>query len=148
MLTFIFVAHRIDARILAMRDEYLQRLPKALAPRIIQLTPQKGADSAKRLELEAAQIKKHAKGKLVVLAPEGKHYTSEAFSNLCEQWWREDTTVICGSADGVCSELKKQAQLISLSALTLPHALVQVVLGEQLYRAHTIISGHPYHSGH
>jgi 23S rRNA (pseudouridine1915-N3)-methyltransferase len=53
---------------------------------------------------------------------------------------------IIGGADGLAPDIKKGASLLwSLSPLTLPHALVRVVLAEQLYRAASLLAGHPYH---
>lgn len=57
-----------------------------------------------------------------------------------------DVCFIIGGADGLDEELKRSADLVlCLSSLTLPHALVRVVLAEQLYRAASLIRGHPYH---
>jgi 23S rRNA (pseudouridine1915-N3)-methyltransferase len=57
-----------------------------------------------------------------------------------------DLALVIGGPDGLASEVLTRAdQKLSLSRLTLPHPLVRVVLAEQLYRAHTILSGHPYH---
>jgi len=54
-----------------------------------------------------------------------------------------------GPADGWSAEARNRAQLLlSLGAMTLPHELARVVLAEQVYRACTILAGHPYHSGH
>ena len=59
---------------------------------------------------------------------------------------RVPTAFVIGGADGLDPEIKKDAALLlRLSALTLPHALAQVLLCEQLYRAATLLSGHPYH---
>lgn len=58
----------------------------------------------------------------------------------------DQITVVIGGADGLDQTLRDSAFAVwSLSAMTLPHLLVQVVLAEQLYRAWTIINGHPYH---
>ena len=57
-----------------------------------------------------------------------------------------DLALLIGGADGFAPEVRARADLSwSLSRLTLPHALVRVVLAEQLYRAHSVLSGHPYH---
>jgi 23S rRNA (pseudouridine1915-N3)-methyltransferase len=63
--------------------------------------------------------------------------------------WRQggrDVGFIIGGADGTAGALKAEADLVwSLSALTLPHQLVRIILAEQLYRAASMLSGHPYH---
>jgi 23S rRNA (pseudouridine1915-N3)-methyltransferase len=57
-----------------------------------------------------------------------------------------DLALVIGGPDGLASDVLARAdQQLSLSKLTLPHTLVRVVLAEQLYRAHTVLSGHPYH---
>jgi 23S rRNA (pseudouridine1915-N3)-methyltransferase len=57
-----------------------------------------------------------------------------------------DLVLVIGGPDGLASEVQARAdQQLALSKLTLPHPLVRVVLTEQLYRAHTVLSGHPYH---
>jgi 23S rRNA (pseudouridine1915-N3)-methyltransferase len=57
-----------------------------------------------------------------------------------------DVAFVIGSADGLDRDLKTGADLLlSLSAMTLPHALVRVLLAEQLYRAVSLIQNHPYH---
>ena len=63
--------------------------------------------------------------------------------------WRQDgkdIVLLIGGADGLDPELKKEAQsMMRLSSMTLPHAMARVILVEQLYRAWTILQGHPYH---
>jgi 23S rRNA (pseudouridine1915-N3)-methyltransferase len=63
--------------------------------------------------------------------------------------WRQqgrDVAFIIGGADGTAAALKGEADLLwSLSALTLPHQLVRIVLAEQLYRSASMLAGHPYH---
>jgi 23S rRNA (pseudouridine1915-N3)-methyltransferase len=57
-----------------------------------------------------------------------------------------DLVLVIGGPDGLAAEVLSRAdQQLALSKLTLPHHLVRVVLAEQLYRAHTVLSGHPYH---
>ena len=103
-------------------------------------------------EVKLLQLKPAAAGKireripknvrLVALDERGKDLTTKQFAALL----REPTAFIIGGADGLDPSLKKEASLLlRLSALTLPHALAQVVLCEQLYRAATLLIGHPYH---
>ena len=88
----------------------------------------------------------------VLLDSRGKQMSSEAFA----QWLgrqRETATqqivFAIGPADGWSDTSRKAATLLlSLGPLTLAHALARVVLAEQLYRAFTILAGHPYHAGH
>jgi 23S rRNA (pseudouridine1915-N3)-methyltransferase len=63
--------------------------------------------------------------------------------------WRDDgqdVAFVIGSADGLAEEVKRgAAAVVALSALTLPHGLVRVVVAEQLYRVLSLLGGHPYH---
>ena len=78
----------------------------------------------------------------VVLDERGAELTTEKFARLL----RASTAFVIGGADGLSPAAKEKAQLLlRLSALTLPHALAQVILLEQLYRAASILTGHPYH---
>jgi len=53
---------------------------------------------------------------------------------------------VIGSADGLSADVKAGADaIVAISAMTLPHGLVRVLLAEQLYRAHSVLAGHPYH---
>ena len=80
--------------------------------------------------------------RLVVLDERGKDFTTAQFAQLLG----EATTFLVGGPDGLDAEIKNTAALqLRLSALTLPHALAQVILHEQLYRAATLLIGHPYH---
>lgn len=80
--------------------------------------------------------------RLVALDERGKDYTSRQFAELLNS----ETAFVIGGPDGLDPSIKKEAALLlRLSAMTLPHALAQVVLLEQLYRAATLLTGHPYH---
>jgi 23S rRNA (pseudouridine1915-N3)-methyltransferase len=82
------------------------------------------------------------KGNLVALDERGKDMTTQQFAKLLGK----ETTFVIGGPDGLDAALKAEAALLlRLSALTLPHALAHVVLAEQLYRAATMLTGHPYH---
>lgn len=80
--------------------------------------------------------------RLIALDERGRDFTTEQFAVLLAQ----PSAFVIGGADGLSAALKGRADLLlRLSSLTLPHALAQVVLLEQLYRAATLRSGHPYH---
>jgi len=82
--------------------------------------------------------------RLVALDERGEDYTTRQFAGLL----KTETAFVIGGADGLPPEIKKQAALLlRLSSMTLPHALAQVVLMEQIYRAASILTGHPYHRG-
>jgi 23S rRNA (pseudouridine1915-N3)-methyltransferase len=80
--------------------------------------------------------------RLVVLDERGRDYSTRQFAALLET----ETAFVIGGPDGLNASIKDDAQvLLRLSAMTLPHALAQVVLLEQVYRAATLLTGHPYH---
>lgn len=80
--------------------------------------------------------------RLIALDERGRDFTTERFAALLG----EPSAFVIGGADGLSMSLKSRADLLlKLSSLTLPHALAQVILVEQLYRAATLLGGHPYH---
>ncbi|QNI31523.1 23S rRNA (pseudouridine(1915)-N(3))-methyltransferase RlmH [Alloacidobacterium dinghuense] len=89
---------------------------------------------------------------LVLLDSRGKQFASEQFAELLgkqRDQGQQKIVFAIGPADGWSDDARRQANLLlSLGTMTLPHELARVVLSEQLYRAFTILSGHPYHTGH
>lgn len=78
----------------------------------------------------------------IALDERGKDLTTREFAALLGK----ERTFVIGGPDGLSDKVKKEAaQLVRLSSLTLPHALAQVMLLEQIYRAATLLTGHPYH---
>ena len=132
-LHVVAVAHRLPAWAECARDEYLRRMPRGYEVKLVQLKP---AAAGKILE----RIPKNAR--LVALDERGRDLSTKQFAALLGA----PTAFVIGGADGLDPALKRQAALLlRLSALTLPHALAQVVLCEQLYRAASLRGGHPYH---
>lgn len=88
----------------------------------------------------------------ILLDSRGKQYTSEEFAAHLSRIRDEGTqrvTLAIGPADGWSAAARERASLLlSFGRMTLPHQLARVVLAEQVYRALTILAGHPYHSGH
>jgi 23S rRNA (pseudouridine1915-N3)-methyltransferase len=87
--------------------------------------------------------------RLVVLDERGRSLSSAAFSSLIGEARNAGAaalTLLIGGPDGIDDELRNRASLVvAFGAMTWPHQLVRVLLAEQLYRAATILSGHPYH---
>lgn len=88
----------------------------------------------------------------VLLDSRGKQFTSEDFAaqiGRLRDSGTQNLVLAIGPADGWSASARTQANLLlSFGAMTLPHQLARVVLAEQVYRALTILAGHPYHSGH
>ncbi|HTM88366.1 MAG TPA: 23S rRNA (pseudouridine(1915)-N(3))-methyltransferase RlmH [Terriglobales bacterium] len=135
-----------DPAIQALTAEYLKRL-SAYA----QLEALAVGSEAALLKL-AARTANRAPSTLVLLDNRGRQFTSEEFARfLDEQQSRSPQPLLLavGPADGFSEQARKGASLLlSLGKMTLPHELARVVLLEQLYRAFTILKGHPYHLGH
>ena len=117
---------------------------------VVELPESRAGSAARRKAEEAAALRPAlTDGLLVCLDEGGKSLTSQAFAERLRQW-RDDgrpaVNFVIGGADGLDPELRSGAELtLSFSPLTWPHQLVRIMLAEQLYRATTIISGHPYH---
>ena len=134
-------------------NEYVKRLPPELRVELIELKPEeRGAgrpvDKAKAAEGERILAALPDGATAIALDERGRVVTTQGLSVMLTEWMRDGThpAFIIGGADGLDEAVKQRAQkLFSLSALTLPHALVRVLLAEQLYRAWSIIARHPYH---
>jgi 23S rRNA (pseudouridine1915-N3)-methyltransferase len=141
----------------ALIERYQQRLtPLAkrlgLAPVTWHETGESRAgDAARRREEEGAALLKPLREAdfIVALDARGKALTSEAFARLLAE--KRDAGaraagIMIGGPDGLSDAARAAANLeLSFGAITLPHGLARIVLAEQLYRAATILSGHPYH---
>ncbi len=92
------------------------------------------------------------KSTLVLMDSRGKDLSSEEFAEFIEDYRDRNPLPLVfaiGSADGFGKALRAAAQhTISLGKITLAHELARIVLLEQIYRAFTIMKGHPYHTGH
>lgn len=134
-------------------QEYAKRMPPESKIKLVEISAGKRAKNSdiKRLtqqegEKMLAAIPKGAK--VVALDVLGKACTTEALAQELKRWHSsgQDIALLIGGPEGLAPAcLAAAQQKISLSSLTLPHPLVRVVLAEQLYRATTILKGHPYH---
>ena len=133
-------------------DEYVERLPREFPFELTELKPEardRGKPAAQLLAAEAPRLRAACRGHaLVALDEHGEAWTTRVFANRIERWRDASTDIafVIGSADGLDAQLKTEAVAqFALSALTLPHALARVVLIEQIYRAVSLLAGHPYH---
>jgi 23S rRNA (pseudouridine1915-N3)-methyltransferase len=86
--------------------------------------------------------------RVVALDERGAIWTTARFAERLRNWREDgrDLAFVIGSADGIAATIKRDADVtMALSALTLPHGLARILLVEQLYRAISLLQGHPYH---
>lgn len=150
----VAVGHRMPAWIKAGFEEYARRMPRDARLVLTEIKPESRGTGAPAVERILQAENKRILAALpagchkVVLDERGKSFpTRQLADNIAR--WREagrDIAFIIGGADGTSGALKREADMLwSLSPLTLPHALVRVVLAEQIYRAISILNNHPYH---
>ena len=146
-----------EPAIQALTDEYLKRVSR-YAPvegvsvrdesALLELCGRSG--SGQRLGKSGS--KTAAKSTLVLMDSRGKDFSSEQFAKFFRDYQDRNPLPLIfavGAADGFGDEARAAAQqVISLGKMTMAHELARVVLLEQVYRAFTILKGHPYHSGH
>ena len=131
----------------ALTEEYLKRIS-----RYVEVEGSTLRDEAALLAACGRGSKGGAKSTLVLMDSRGKEFSSEQFAKFLGDYQDSNPLPLVfaiGGADGFSSEGRAAAQhVISLGKMTLAHELARVVLLEQVYRAFTILKGHPYHSGH
>lgn len=156
-LHVITVGHKPPEWVAAGFDEYARRMPRSAR---IDLSEIKPASRSRQTPSEAsvARVLAEEKSRILAAIPSGcvkialdergKPLSTAELARRLDGWMQEgrDVAFVIGSADGLDRDLKAGADfLLSLSAMTLPHALVRVLLAEQLYRAVSLIRNHPYH---
>ena len=152
-LLIVAVAAKPPAWAQAACAEYLKRMPRGFGAALEIVRPEprgSGRPAERMLALEAARIRERLPrgAQLVALDERGRELSTSQFAAQLRRWIDSGTTTAfaIGGPDGLDPVLKREAIMqLRLSAFTLPHALAQVVLCEQLYRAASLLGGHPYH---
>jgi 23S rRNA (pseudouridine1915-N3)-methyltransferase len=153
-LHILAVGQRMPAWIDEGFIEYAKRMPREMPLALKELKPAQRSASAGDLprwlatEAERIEAALPESALRVVLDEKGRSFPTRGLAVNLEQWRREgrDVAFIIGGADGLADGIRKSADLLwSLSPLTLPHGLVRVILAEQLYRAASLLTHHPYH---
>ncbi len=131
-----YVGKAKDANANAMASDYVRRADRYSKTTMAEIRP--GRDDF---------FAKHPSAKKILLDPAGKSLDSNGLADLVgrAEMAGHDLVFVVGGHDGLEPEWKPRADLLlSLSAMTLPHELARAVLAEQIYRAFTILRGHPY----
>ena len=132
--------------------EYSRRLPKDNRLDLVEVpaADRRNGRGPERWKEEEAERLLQAAGdrRRIVLDVTGRPWSTEDLAVRMEDWRMEgrDPALLVGGPDGLAQRVLDGAEARwSLSALTLPHALVRILVAEQVYRAWTLITGHPYH---
>ena len=133
----------------ALFDDYAGRLSWTVTLR--EIDPAKSGSAGERKKREAALLLRLVpeRAAIVALDRAGEVRSSQAFADSLMRWrdaGKRDLAFLIGGPDSHGAEVAKCADLVlSLGAMTWPHLLARVMLAEQLFRAHAIMTGHPYH---
>ena len=137
MKVFVYYVGRAkDLHANALAAEYVKRAGHYSTCRMQEIRPER-----------ADFWTKHPGAKKILLDPAGKAFSSNDFAALVgkAEMLGHDLVFVVGGHDGLPAEWRERADLlVSLSAMTMPHELARAVLAEQIYRAFTILRGHPY----
>jgi 23S rRNA (pseudouridine1915-N3)-methyltransferase len=152
-LRIIAVGTRMPEWVEVGYKEYARRLPRDFVVELVELplaTRSKNSDIARAMEKEGeAMLAAVGKGdQIIVLDVLGKPWSTPELAEQLASWRMSghNYSLLIGGPDGLSPACLAQAsKKWSLSALTLPHPLVRILLIEQLYRAWTVLSNHPYH---
>lgn len=140
-----------------LADRYRKRAAEAgrsagiQAVDVVEIRESRAGDAARRMLEESIAIANliPERAVTVILDQRGENMSSASFAGRLQGWRAEDkpvVVIVIGGADGLAPNLREQAKLaVAFGAATWPHQLTRIMLLEQLYRAVTILAGHPYH---
>ena len=138
-----------DAHLRALESQYLSRMPDNMWRITIRELP----DGATPEEESGGQLVALAgvpvPGVRILLDERGENIGSRELAGKFEHWQNDGVKAVClliGGANGVSKAVAQRVDWVwSLGKLTLPHQMVRLVVAEQMYRVHTLLTGHPYH---
>lgn len=152
-ITIVTVGRKMPDWINHGVEEYTKRLSGEVRIKLVEIGANKrgksgGANQCLIREAEKIRAALPAGNAYIALDEQGKQLSTDSLSIKLKSWSNEGDSpyLVIGGADGLHDSIKTgAAEIWSLSRLTLPHALARVLLVEQIYRAWTILKGHPYH---
>jgi len=153
IIRLIAVGNKMPDWVTEGYQDYAKRLPSGYALKLVEIAPEKRtkqADIPRITEREGEKILATIKPGNLVIALDvlGQPWSTPQLASALNTWHSEnrDVDLLVGGPDGLSSACLQKSQLKwSLSALTLPHPIVRVVVAEQIYRAFSILQNHPYH---
>ena len=151
-LRVLAVGNKMPAWVDQGVTEYARRMPREVSVEWLEAPLAKrgngSADSYRRREAEFIQSKLSEGEDLIALDVQGVAVSTEQIADRFADWQMRGRRIclVIGGPDGLHQSLLKRAsELWSFGRITLPHSLVRIILAEQLYRAWSLQSGHPYH---
>ncbi len=152
-IKLLAIGTKMPAWVNTAYQDYAKRMPpehRLELTEIPSLKRNKNSDLNKIMELESEQLLTQAEGSdhLIALDRLGRAVSTLELAEALAKWRQigQNVSILIGGPEGISQDvLKKAHERWSLSCLTLPHALVRVLIAEQLYRASSILNHHPYH---
>lgn len=152
-LILVAVGTRMPAWVDTAFDDFAKRMPRELPLQLVEVkaeprTTGKTVDAMMALEAARIEAALPPRCRRLILDERGADLSTRALAKRLEHWQDggDDIAIIIGGPDGLDTALKATAhETMRLSSLTLPHALVRVMLAEAIYRAWSVLKNHPYH---
>jgi len=149
----IAIGQRMDAWVKQAYDEFAKRLPHECRLHLIEVPANKrtkNSDLQRIIKEEGERLLAAVPSNSLVYALDsaGQQWSTEKLADQLDQWLVDgrDIVLLIGGPDGLSEQCKSRAETcLSLSKLTFPHPLVRIIIAEQIYRAWSILKGHPYH---
>ena len=152
-LILVAAGTRMPAWVDTAFDDFAKRMPRELPLQLVEVkaeprTTGKTVDVMMALEAARIEAALPPRCRRLILDERGEDLSTKALAKRLEHWQDggDDIAIIIGGPDGLDPALKATAhETMRLSSLTLPHALVRVMLAEAIYRAWSVLKNHPYH---
>jgi len=152
-LRIVAVGTRMPRWVTEAYEEFAKRMPRELPMELVEVKAEPrttGKSVEVMMALEASRIEAQLTPRTtrIILDERGQDLTTVKLAGQLEKWLDkgDDIAFIIGGPDGLAPELKATAHAtLRLTSLTLPHAMVRVLLSEALYRAWSVLKNHPYH---
>jgi 23S rRNA (pseudouridine1915-N3)-methyltransferase len=152
-IRLLTITHKSPAWIQEGYLEYAKRLPPQCALELVEIPAEKrtaNADLKRIMEREGDKMLSaiNNQNHIIALDVKGKPWSTEQLAAEMKNWLQSGKNVdlLVGGPEGMSSACREKAhEKWSLSPLTFPHIIVRLIVAEQIYRAHSILQGHPYH---